>query len=49
MPSSFESMHEETRQLALLDPQPARQTSPLVTLLAAIVPILVPLLIVVLL
>ena len=49
MPTSFESMHEETRPLALLEPQPVRQTSPLMTLLAAIVPILVPLLIVVLL
>ena len=49
MPTSFESMHEETRHLALLDAQPLHQTSPLVTLLAAIVPILVPLLIVVLL
>jgi hypothetical protein len=49
MPTSFESMHQETRPLALLDPQPARQASPLVTLLAALVSILVPLLIVVLL
>lgn len=51
MPTSFESMHTETRPLALLEREAAtpRRRAPWATMLTALLPLIVPIVVFVLL